>query len=116
MTCTLVDKGGNFIVTSKSPQGPWSNPVWIPQINGIDPSLFFDADDADKAYIVYNSVAPNNKPLYNGHRTIRIYEFDTDSLKVVGKEHILINGGTDVSKKPVWIEGPHIFKKMVFIS
>ena len=108
VTCTLVDKGGNFVVTSKSPEGPWSNPVWIPQINGIDPSLFFDND---KAYIVYNSVAPDDKPLYPGHRTIRMYEFNIDSLKVVGNEHILINGGTDITKNPVWIEGPHIFKK-----
>ena len=114
VTCTLVDKGGNFVVTSKSPEGPWSNPVWIPQINGIDPSLFFDTSDVNggvKAYIVFNSVAPDDKPLYGGHRTIRIYEFNPDSLKVVGKEHILVNGGTDISKKPVWIEGPHIFKK-----
>ena len=115
VTCTLVDGGGNFVVTSKSPEGPWSDPVWLPQINGIDPSLFFDTSGtADKAYILYNSVAPDNKPLYPGHRTIRIYEFNTDSLKVEGKEHILINGGTDISKKPVWIEGPHIFKKNGF--
>ena len=109
VTCTLVDGGGNFIVTAKSPEGPWSKPVWIPQINGIDPSPFFDEDG--KAYIVYNSVAPDNKPLYDGHRTIRMYEFDLATLKPVGKEMILVNGGTDISKKPVWIEGPHIFKK-----
>ncbi len=115
VTCTLVDRGGNFVVTSKSPEGPWSDPVWIPQINGIDPSLFFDTSDADdKAYIIYNSIAPDDKPLYPGHRTIRMYEFNTDSLKVTGSEHILINGGTDISKKPVWIEGPHIFKKNGF--
>jgi xylan 1,4-beta-xylosidase len=109
VTCTLVDGGGNFIVTAKSPAGPWSNPTWIPQINGIDPSLFFD--DNGKAYIAYNSIPPNNQPLYDGHRTIRMYEFDLTALKPVGKEMILINGGTDISKKPVWIEGPHIFKK-----
>ncbi|AFN75323.1 Alpha-N-arabinofuranosidase [Melioribacter roseus P3M-2] len=109
VTCTLVDAGGNFIVTAKDPAGPWSNPVWIPEINGIDPSPFFDDDG--KAYIVYNSVAPDNKPLYDGHRTIRIYELDLDSLKVRGDEHILVNGGTDLSKRPIWIEGPHIFKK-----
>lgn len=109
VTCTLVDRGGNFAVTSKTPEGPWSNPVWIPQINGIDPSLFFD-DDA-KAYILYNSIAPDNKPLYDGHRTIRMYEFDIDSLKVMGEERMLINGGTDITNEPIWIEGPHIFKK-----
>ena len=111
VTCTLVDGGGNFIVTAKSPEGPWSKPAWIPQINGIDPSPFFDEDG--KAYIVYNSVAPDNKPLYDGHRTSRMYEFDLATLKPVGKEMILVNGGADISKKPVWIEGPHIFKKGV---
>lgn len=109
VTCTLVDAGGNFVVTAKNPAGPWSNLVWIPEINGIDPSLFFDDDG--KAYIIYNSVAPDNKPLYDGHRTIRMYEFDAKNLKVVGQEKILVNGGTDISKKPIWIEGPHIFKK-----
>ncbi len=108
VTCTLVDAGGNFIVTSESPEGPWSNPVWIPQINGIDPSMFFDEDG--KAYIVYNSIAPDDKPRYDGHRTIRMYEFDLENLKVIGEEKILINGGTDISKKPIWIEGPHLFK------
>ncbi len=115
VTCTLVDKGGNFVVTAKSPAGPWSNPVWLPQVNGIDPSLFFDESKntggTDKAYIVYNSIPPNDKPLYSGHRTIRMYEFDIKNLKVTGKEIILVNGGTDITKKPVWIEGPHIFTK-----
>ena len=108
VVCTLVDAGGNFVVTSSKPEGPWSNPVFIPQINGIDPSLFFDEDG--KAYIVYNSIPPNNESLYGGHRTIRMYEFDKNNLKVVGDEKILINGGTDISKKPIWIEGPHIYK------
>ncbi|MFH0990248.1 MAG: glycoside hydrolase family 43 protein [bacterium] len=107
-TCTLVDAGGNFIVTSASPNGPWSNPVWIPQINGIDPSPYFDDDG--KAYILYNSIPPDDKSLYNGHRTIRMYEFDPVGLKVIGEEILLINGGVDITKKPVWIEAPHIFK------
>lgn len=108
VTCTLVDGGGNFVVTSERPEGPWSNPVWLPEVNGIDPSLFFDNDG--KAYLLYNSDAPENKPLYNGHRTIRIREFDIQNLKVGSEEKILINGGVDISKKPIWIEGPHIYK------
>ena len=109
ITCTLVGAGGNYVVTAQNPAGPWSNPVWLPQIDGIDPSLFFDQDG--KAYIVYNSVAPNNRPLYEGHRTIRMYQFDYEKLKVISPEIILVNGGTDISKKPIWIEGPHIFRK-----
>jgi alpha-N-arabinofuranosidase len=37
---TLVGKGGNFVTKAKNPEGPWSNPVWLPDINGIAPGLF----------------------------------------------------------------------------
>lgn len=108
VTCTVVDGGGNFVVTTRNPEKPWSTIVWLPEINGIDPSLFFDDDG--KAYITYNADAPENKPLYEGHRTIRIVEFDYHSLKVVSEPKILVNGGVDISTKPIWIEGPHIYK------
>jgi len=109
VTCTLVDRGGNFVVTSSTAGGPWSNPVWLPRVSGIDPSLFFDDDG--KAYLIYNSGPPDGLPLYDGHRTIRMWEFDSRRLSLVGDERILVNGGTDITKKPVWIEGPHIFRK-----
>ncbi len=106
--CTLIDEGGNFVITAKDPKGPWSNPVWLKEVNGIDPSLYFEGD---KAYVLFNSIPPGNISMHDGHRTIRMFEFDMKNLKVTGKEKLLINGGTDMSKKPVWIEGPHIFKK-----
>lgn len=108
IVCTNVSGVGNFVITAKDPKGPWSNPVKLPEVNGIDPSLFFD--DNDKAYIVYNSIPPNNETMWNGHRTIRMYQFDAVNLKVKGEQILLVNGGTDVTKKPVWIEGPHIYK------
>lgn len=110
VTCTDIDNDGNFVVTATNPAGPWSNPVKIPQVRGIDPSLYFDST-TDKSYIIYNSDAPDNKPLYSGHRTIRMYEFDYKNLKVIGEEKLLVNGGVDISTKPVWIEGPHIIQK-----
>ncbi|WP_375448560.1 glycoside hydrolase family 43 protein [uncultured Fibrella sp.] len=109
VTCTDIDHDGNFVVTAKNPAGPYSNPVKIPQVKGIDPSIYFD-EETDKAYIIYNSDAPDRKPLYSGHRTIRMYEFDYTNLTVLGEEKQLVNGGVDLSKKPVWIEGPHILK------
>lgn len=109
VTCTDIDHDGNFIATAKNPAGPWSDPVRVPQVRGIDPSLYFDDDQ--KAYIVYNSDAPDRKPLYPGHRTIRIFEIDPVTLKVIGEEKQLVNGGVDLSKKPVWIEAPHIMKR-----
>lgn len=109
VTCTDIDNLGNFVVTAKNPAGPWSDPIPVPEVRGIDPSLNFDDDG--KAYFLYNSDAPENKPLYPGHRTVKIYEFDIATMKVVGEPKILINGGVDLSKKPVWIEAPHFWKR-----
>ncbi len=108
VVCTLIDRGGNFVVTAKDPAGPWSDPTYLHEVRGIDPSIFFDDDG--KAYIMFNSDAPDDKPLYPGHRTIKMFEFDPINLKVVGEQKILVNGGVDLSKKPVWIEAPHIWK------
>ncbi|WP_198931781.1 glycoside hydrolase family 43 protein [Labilibacter marinus] len=106
---TLVGKNGNFFVTAKDPSGPWSDPVWLPEIDGIDPSIFFD--DNDSCYIVNNGPAPNNEPLYEGHRAIWIQQFDLNANKLVGERKIIVDGGSDIGKKPIWIEGPHIYKK-----
>jgi alpha-N-arabinofuranosidase len=108
IACTNIDDGGNFVITAKNPAGPWTDPVWLRKVRGIDPSIHFIDD---KAYIIYNSDPPENKSLYPGHRTIRMYEFDPLALQVVGEEQILVNGGVDISKKPVWIEGPHLLQR-----
>jgi beta-xylosidase len=107
MITTLVDRGGNFFVTAKDPAGPWSDPIWLPEIDGIDPSFFFD--DNGKAYVINNG-PPVGQPLYNGHRAIWIQAFDRATNKMVGPRSVIVNGGVDLSKKPIWIEAPHIFK------
>tara|TARA_R110002096_G_scaffold363173_1_gene556311 strand:- start:30 stop:1709 length:1680 start_codon:yes stop_codon:yes gene_type:complete len=109
LTCTIVEGKGNFIVTATDPSGPWSNPVWTPEITGIDPSPFFDKDG--RSYIVYNSESPNNQPEYDGHRTIKLVEFDTKTLKVISDPEIIVDKGAKPEDKPIWIEGPHIYKE-----
>lgn len=106
--CTMVDAGGNFLMTAKDPAGPWSDPVWL-GFDGIDPSIFFDNDG--RAWIVNNGNPPDNKPLYQGHRAIWIQEFDHKNQKMIGPRSIIVNGGVDLSTKPVWIEGPHIYQR-----
>lgn len=106
--CTNVSGVGNFIVTAKNPGGPWTTPVKIP-FDGIDPDLFFD--DNDKVYIAHNGPPPNNKSLHDGHRAIYMFEFDIKKFKIVSESKCIINGGTDMALKPVWIEGPHVIKK-----
>lgn len=107
--CTNVSQGGNFIVTAKDPAGEWSEPIWIPEIDGIDPDLFFDEDG--KVYIAHNGPPPNNITKHDGHRAIYIWEYDLDNQKIASSQKLLIDGGTDMAKKPVWIEAPHIIKK-----
>ncbi len=107
MITTLVDRGGNFYVTAKDPAGPWSDPLWLREIDGIDPSFFFDDDG--RAYVVNNG-PPIGRPLYEGHRAIWMQEFDIAAGKLIGPRRLIVNGGTDISRKPIWIEAPHIFK------
>lgn len=104
---TLVGKGGNFIVTADHPAGPWSDPVWLPEVVGFDPSIFFDDDG--RAYIVNNG-DPAYTPLYQGHKAIWIQEFDLAEMKTVGERRVIVDGGVEISKEPIWIEGPHIHK------
>ncbi|WP_246167131.1 glycoside hydrolase family 43 protein [Sphingomonas piscis] len=105
---TCVDCGGNFVITAKNPAGPWSDPIWQPEVDGIDPSIFFDDDG--RAWMLNNG-APTEKPRYEGHRAIWIQEFDVRTNKTFGPRTLLVNGGVDISKKPIWIEGPNIYKK-----
>ena len=105
---TCVACGGNFVITAKRPEGPWSNPVWLPHVNGIDTSLFFDDDDS--AWIVHNGPPPE-KPKYEGHTAIWLERFDAKTLKTFGTPEVLVDQGTHPERNPIWIEGPHIFKK-----
>ncbi|MGQ7944208.1 glycoside hydrolase family 43 protein [Flavobacterium sp. WC2509] len=107
--CTDVSGVGNFIVTAENPAGPWSNPIVLSGVNGIDPDLFFDEDG--KVYITHNGPPPNNISVHDGHRAIYMIEYDLVNKKTVGESKLVINGGTDIAIKPVWIEGPHLIKK-----
>ena len=107
LICTQVGTNGNFVVTAKDPAGPWSDPVRL-LFRGIDPSLFFDDDG--RAWVVNND-DPEGDPLYDGHRAIRIQEFDPKTKQMIGPRPVLVNGGVDLSTKPIWIEGPHLYKR-----
>lgn len=100
---------GNFVVKTKDPMKGWSEPIKL-GFEGIDPSIFFDDDG--KGYIVHNDAPDKGKELYSGHRVIKVWEYDVANDKVVpGTSRIVVDGGVDLSKKPIWIEAPHIYKK-----
>ena len=103
---TLIGKGGNFYVTATNPAGPWSDPIFIKDAPGIDPSLFFDTDDR----VYYTG---NGRPLENSadskKRHIWLQEFDVKQQKLVGeKSIILVEGALHEAQSA---EAPHIYKK-----
>lgn len=100
---------GNMVVKTKDPAKGWSE-VQKLNFEGIDPAIFFDDDG--KAYIVHNDAPPQGTEQYNGHRVIKMWDYDLEKDQVVaGSDKIIVNGGVDLSQKPIWIEGPHIYKK-----
>ncbi|ASB48761.1 glycoside hydrolase family 43 protein [Alkalitalea saponilacus] len=100
---------GNMVVTTKDPFKGWSDPYRL-NFNGIDPSLFFDEDG--KAYVVHNDAPDPGKELYEGHRVIKIWDFCLEENQVIeGTDKIIVDGGVDITKNPIWIEMPHIYKK-----
>ncbi|MET9115325.1 glycoside hydrolase family 43 protein [Streptomyces longwoodensis] len=44
LVVTNVSGGGNLLVTATDPAGPWSEPVPLPGVPGIDPDLAWDED------------------------------------------------------------------------
>jgi alpha-N-arabinofuranosidase len=103
---TLVDgktKSGNFIVTATDPAGPWSEPYWLEDAPGIDPSLFFD----DDGRVWCTGTRLNESGHYTGHTEIFLRELDLQNMKLIGDEYILWDGAV---KGAVWAEAPHIYK------
>lgn len=101
---------GNIVVKTKDPlQGNWSDPVKL-NFDGIDPALFFDDDG--KAYVIHNDAPDEGKELYEGHRVIKVWDYDVENDQVVaGTDKIIVDGGVDIKQKPIWIEAPHIYKR-----
>lgn len=95
MTTTNASHGGNLIVHTKDPAGPWSEPVFVAQ-KGIDPSLFFD----DDGKVYFTSVG------YEGHRQgIQMCEIDPMSGQCLTESRIIWFGTG--GRYP---EGSHLYK------
>ncbi|MDM8174509.1 MULTISPECIES: glycoside hydrolase family 43 protein [Olivibacter] len=100
---------GNMVVKTKDPLKGWSDPIKL-DFEGIDPALFFD--DNGKAYVVHNDAPEKGKEQYNGHRVIKIWDYDLERDQIIpGSDKVIVDGGVDISKKPIWIEGPHLYKR-----
>ena len=103
---TLIGKGGNYLVTATNPAGPWSDPIWLNDTPGIDPSLFFDEDG--KVYYTGNGRPADNTP-DSKKRHIWLQELDLSIYKLIGqKKIILVEGALHDAQNA---EAPHLYKK-----
>lgn len=89
MITTNITGGGNFYVTAKAPEGPWSDPIWV-DIPGIDPDLFFDEDG--KTYVISSSFI--------------LFEIDLKNGELLSEGRKVWNGTGGRYE-----EAPHIYKK-----
>jgi alpha-N-arabinofuranosidase len=103
---TCVACGGNFVLTASDPAGPWSDPIWLPHIGGIDPSLFIDDDGS--FYVVHHDNPET--PLYMGHTLIKVVQVDPVTFDAISDGVLLIDGADETPWNTIWIEGPHIYK------
>jgi xylan 1,4-beta-xylosidase len=101
---TNISKGGNFIVTAADPAGPWSDPYWLPDAPGIDPSLFFEEEG--RVYYLGTRPAPEG-PKYNGNWEIWLQELDLNRMALKGKVYPLWRGAL---REAIWPESPHLYK------
>jgi alpha-N-arabinofuranosidase len=113
--------GGNFFITARDPRGPWSDPVWIPQAQGIDPTLFWDDG---KCYYIGNRY--DFKQQWQGQTGVWMQEIDLDSIETAAIKEPktgLTFVAPSVRLKGDWTmltyghannarygEGPHIYK------
>jgi xylan 1,4-beta-xylosidase len=112
LACTNVDHGGNFIATARDPAGPWSEPAWLPDAPGIDPSLFFDdageaGDGEGRAWYCGTRPAPEGER-YFGNWEVWLQELDLATLSLVGEARGLWRGAL---RDCAWPEGPHIYRR-----
>lgn len=105
---TCVDCGSNFLISAKNPEGPWSDPTWLESVDGVDPDLFIDSDG--RAWIANNG-PPRGPAAYTGHRAIWLQELNLGTRKMSGPRSVIVDGGVDIARQPIWIEGPHLIKK-----
>ncbi|MEM8702995.1 MAG: glycoside hydrolase family 43 protein, partial [Pseudomonadota bacterium] len=97
----------NYVVTSASIDGPWSDPIYLSS-HGFDPSLFHD-DDGRRWYLVlqWNHISSSvgGKPKSSAFDGILLQEWsEKDGL--IGRPKKIFSGSS-----LGLTEGPHLFKR-----
>ena len=91
----------NYLVTSPTIDGDWSEPVYL-NSSGFDPSLFHD-DDGRK-YVV--NMLWDHRPGQNRFAGIVLQEYSPSARRLVGPRHAIF-AGTPIG----FTEAPHLYKR-----
>jgi len=91
----------NYVVTSPTIDGEWSDPVFL-NSSGFDPSLFHD-DDGRK-YLV--NMLWDHRPGKNRFAGIVLQEYSVGERRLVGERHLIFTG-TPIG----FTEAPHLYKR-----
>jgi xylan 1,4-beta-xylosidase len=97
LVTTLVDGGGNFVVTARRPEGPWSDPKWIDEA-GFDPSLLFTGG---RVYYLRDGAGSDRN-----HPEVLQAEIDPRSGRLNGKLRSIWRGTGGI-----WPEGAHVYPR-----
>ena len=100
---TCVGCKMNFYITAINPAGPWSDPIWLPDAPGIDPSLFWDEDG--KCY--YTGMMGVEKENWPNQTVAFNQELDLEQKRLVGERKFLSHGHANNAS---YTEGPHVYK------
>lgn len=111
VVCTVVgpDDGswpgrtGHFVVTATAPEGPWSDPIWIDGVGGIDPSLTFDGDR-----VWLTGTRPTAPGRWPGETDVWIVELDPRTWQPRGASSVIWHGAL---LGAAWAEGPHVLPR-----
>lgn len=99
---TCSNCGGNFYITATNPAGEWSNPMWLKDAPGIDPSLFWDKNDV----CYYTGNTWGFKKSWPGQCAVWTQQLDLEQQKLVGDRKTLAYGHAN---NATYAEGPHIY-------
>jgi xylan 1,4-beta-xylosidase len=91
----------NFMVTSPTIEGPWSDPVYL-NSSGFDPSLFHDEDGCK--YLV--NMLWDHRPGQNRFAGIVLQEYSPAERRLVGARQLIFKG-TAIG----FTEAPHLYRR-----
>ncbi len=103
MITTAQSSGGNFFVTAKNPEGPWSEPIWIKDANGIDPSLYWD----ENGDCWYSGAGRMGDPNWKNENRIYIAKLDLETGNFLTPKKQVTSGH---AHNAMFTEGPHLYK------